>query len=184
MAGQRYLPCVGLQGVEVMQPPLPCDVGLVSFFWSFEAAEIGLLAFCLQLRLPALCLFVPMHTKKAASIVGLSASPVLFVVSIRCLTEITKSVVRAVSVDVVDLLFRPFSGHVEPRQPVRVKTVLHCAYHDVSKRPVQAAKESASRSLSKLGSPAWEAPEKTGVRVVEVEPTQLVHADFGVCHGW
>ena len=44
---------------------------------------------------------------------------IMRVFNISGLTQIAKSIIRSISIDVVDLMRRPFIRHVQPRQPMR-----------------------------------------------------------------
>jgi len=98
-----------------MMLALRFEVGIMRCLWVVKAAEVLEFAIDANMCLP-FCL-KPAHARIARRIVSLLSS-VLDVLRISCFAQISKPIVGALAIDVVDLIGRPFTSHVQPREPV------------------------------------------------------------------
>jgi hypothetical protein len=116
------------------------------------------------------------HAEKTASVVTLCGSPVL---SINCLgnvSEICKCVVPHISVDVVNCVFWPIAGYVEPR-----KTMCEIAppmKFDNASVFVCAASDATNGDSGALDKPS----EYAGLMVVFEQFAQLLRGKIGLSH--
>ena len=99
------------------------------------------------------------HARKPASVARRRFIPSVFHVANR--SQVLPSVIRAVAVNVVDLFWRPTSGHIQPCQPVRQMQRVVDADNDV------AVTHSASGFISQTAPPPRFCPSKfAGFRMV------------------
>lgn len=157
-----------------------CGMGLL---WRFESPGIDSLSGRFNFGTPFFGFFIPADTKKSTLVVGLCFPAVLLVYAIRHVSQVAKSVVGAVAVDVVDLTSRPFAGYIKPSEPMGVEMMPHSADHYITEDDVFAPKQPALRALRERGLAAWDAPKNPGIFVVSVARAKRVNANVWVCHG-
>ena len=102
-------------------------VGGVGGFGRVEIAKVLLSPIEHDPRLPALFVLAPRNPEVTANVVLRRLRLILHVHGSRHVTEISDPVVCLVTIDVINLLLRPRSMRVQPRQSVRpeVSTVNH-----------------------------------------------------------
>lgn len=105
------------------------QVGGVSIFRALESAKTPALSVNGKLGNPALPFFAPTNAHEAGSARLPWASLVLHVVPLRHITQVLDSVIRWVSVHVVNVAGRPDAMNIKPCQPVRGVSL--SANHDV-----------------------------------------------------
>jgi len=100
-----------------MMQPFCGYIGLMRFFWRVKPTKNFLNAVGANPRAPTTAMFLFRHAQKAASfIAAMRASLILVVTRRRNITQILKSVVARVAVNVIYGAGRPLTGHVKPRQ--------------------------------------------------------------------
>ena len=90
------------------------------------------------------------HAKTACSVSSVRHNLVLDIFGRRNVSQIIQSIIVWISVNVVDVIFRPFAMRVKPNKPVRSVTLPIDAYYAVAKiiyRPCDAAHHNAPISF-------------------------------------
>ena len=110
-------------------------VSLMRFFKGVKQAQANRFVINLYFSKPAFVFAA--HTCKAAAVVFTQFMAVMRVFLVSSFTQIAKPIVGSVAVYVVNLMRRPFAGHVKPRKSVReiqiivepnnIVSVLHAA---------------------------------------------------------
>jgi len=160
-----------LERTANMKPSLGFYVRCMRRFWCCKASNVMKLAISFDPCSPFLGLRVVMNTEKSSGAIR-ACSP--NVVSVNCWvskTKILESVIRAIAVDVVKYVCRPFTGHIEPRKSVGGVFVFPNAYKNVAfadgARNIAYAKTSVSANS--------DAPDKrANSRVVMEQVSQLL----------
>lgn len=106
-----------------------------SFFFGAKRAKAGAFVVNFDLRNPFSA--GQSYAGMPAGIVFTHSAAVLRVFSVRCYAKITESIVPAVIVDVVNLLRRKRSSHIQPRQTMR--SMQHIIYADAPVASVHTA---------------------------------------------
>ena len=117
-----------LNGATLMQLSLCLHIGFMRSFWRLKDAKIRAPAFVDNLSHKLT--FVSYYAKQSSCAGALGRAFVLSVYAPTDLAQVRKCIVGLVSVSVVNLLRRPFTGYVQQRKLVR-----HCAEsveHDVN----------------------------------------------------
>lgn len=98
-------------------------VGFRRLFNGAKKAKIVVNAICLYMCLPFFSNCVPRNTF-ASRFVCFENGKVFHVLRVSCFPQITPSVIRWVTVDVVNFIIRPFSGHHGPSNAVSLVTLM------------------------------------------------------------
>jgi len=100
------------------------------FFWRIEAALANALAVGHDLHDPFALM---LGNAQKSGLVGFSwFAYVLQIAKTRYFSKIVKSVVKFVAVNVINVARRPFTSHVQPRQPVRQSFLVVDGYGPVA----------------------------------------------------
>jgi len=141
MAAQPYVQSNGAASVVFA---LCLKVGRMRFFGGVENSKIAAHFVRLDCRRPFCgdsstnAAFSDGHTKKFARICCIPIAHVLSIYAALCVSKVGKSVVGSVSVDMVNLINRPLSGHVQPRKAMPIVVALTNSNHDISAHSIDA----------------------------------------------
>lgn len=160
-----------------VQFPFCVDVGGMGKLGRIKSAEVEILS-----ASPDFCHPTPpvwANAKDAGMLVMRGGgSSVLLIDVLRNIAQVCKSVVGAIPVDVVNLVFRPFAVNVQVCQPVRQKRLL------VDADDFRAAGlRSGANNIASLPSPDIGEPgEYTSFRVVVKKFAQTLRGKIGLSH--
>ncbi len=111
-----------------MQLPFSQDIRFMRFFGSAKQTYTGRFVIDFYFCQPFAVFFA--NTKKTAFVAWLWLTVILRVFCVRNFSEIIKSIVGSIPVDMVDLLCRPYSFFIQPCQSVgQIKSVVQSDNH-------------------------------------------------------
>ena len=108
---------IHLQSTSSMEPTFSRQIRFVRFFGGFKIPEPMRFAFICYARAPLTLKKYDAH--KTRFIAPIWLSDILRVARFIYNPKVNKSVVVFDAINVVNKAFRPFAGHVQPRQPMR-----------------------------------------------------------------
>lgn len=185
MAGRRFVPAVGLQHATRVQVSLGLDIGGMRLFWRGEDAKVGSLASDLDGRDPflshaSLGAGYASNPKKAGRARCVPIAHVLRIELSRHVAQVGNSVVRPAPVDVVDFTVRPFAGHIEPREAVRIVPAPIHTNDDVSRHSIDTSDCGAGSPAPTMG--RCRAREHASLWIVVKQFAQTLRGKIGRSH--
>ena len=147
------------------------QVRLMRFFWCIKPSDKCLHAVSANARAPSFATFYLRHAKKPACFVArMRAALILYITGSRYVSKVIKSIILRVSVNVVDVVFRPFAGHVKPSKPAGAVSPFVHGHNTV---PVGAcvANNNTGHNFSACFYPPH---KKTGVWAVRQDALQFI----------
>lgn len=150
-----------------MELSLSQHIRFVRGFRSFKTRHADTFSVCHYLHTPFT--LVCRHTKIPTFVGFSSFSHVLQIFKTRYLTQISKSVVTLVAVNVVNMLRRPFTCNIKPRQPMRELFFVVYSYS-----PIARALFGPRCASNKIGTPSIMFPHKNSrANVVRQRAAQM-----------
>lgn len=160
-----------------MQLTFSLNVSGVREFFGWEQANSSRFAIRSDSRLP-LAIFFGDAKHAAADIVRLGTS-LIGVVGLPCdITQICKTVIGFVKINVVDCVYRPFASNVEPCEPVRVLQATSDSYRNVADLAFASCRSSEKAIHFELANPR----KLSGFSVVVKEFAQKFCGKIGSSH--
>ena len=102
-----------------MKPVCGGTISKICFFFGVKASEINGLFIVPNYRLPAAVgFFHPRQSSDSLEPMFIYSFAIRLILSICRFSQIFKSVVTSDPVNMIDLISRPLTGHIEPRQPM------------------------------------------------------------------
>lgn len=118
------------------------------------------------------------NTKKPTLISLVRYQSILNIASMRHITKIAYSIVRAIAVDVVNFIFRPLSIYIQPSKPMGKIPISKNTYSTVSSR----VNSSSNRAYSGILRCSFFPDKYTGLWVVVQEFSQACCGKIGLSH--
>lgn len=166
-----------LNGTTWVKSALFCHVGSVSFFGSCVATDVAIHPVEFYGRLKPVS--VTSNAKVATRVSRLRAALVLHIHGCRNIAQVVKSVVRLITVNVVNVSGRPSPSHEKPRETMRAeKTVIEAD----SNIPMHAFGPSNIAGTRPEALPRYQARENTCLRVVMQKFAQTLRSKIGLSH--
>lgn len=148
----------------------------VGFFW--RSIRSQLMFFAINTNLSHPFLLVRTDTKQTIPVVGLGCAPVLGIFPISCYSKVIDSIVRSISVNVIDMATRPFSVEMQPSKPMRKVSLPIDASHDITCWSDTRDDATNAPALANSNFPN----KKPGIRVVVKNFAQALRSKIGGSH--
>jgi hypothetical protein len=159
--------------------PFGFTVGGMRKFSGGKTAKMLALPVKSNLGIPPPSRFVQRDAKQAAGLIAYwRITLILLVCAVAYLSQVCEAIVRSVAIHVVNLLQRPFSGHVEPREAVGLIRGSVTADTPVS---IAAIKTPGALSIAASWT-AFRPCECTSLRIVVEKFVQFLRGKIGLSH--
>ena len=155
------------------------QVGLMRFFGRIKPTDQRVDAVCANPRTPSLAAFKFGNTQKSSGFVsGVRSFLVLNIARSRNITKVAKCVIAWVTINVVDIVTRPRTGHVKPSKPASAVSSFIDPHNCVSFGFGVPGNRPRNNFATRFYAPS----ENTCFGIVVQQCTQLVKCDVKMAH--